>query len=200
MIPKVRSEAAQARPPFSVPASLSVFLDDWLPAQFRALCAADPEAGRVPCSLLLQLGADRWWLGVENRILSVEGGVVSRPALLRLDASVAAFVRLVVEAGRGIGAANPALRLLQIDAQRARDVSAVSGAVRLLVRDAEEVHELVLGPGAQSAEVVCTLRCELADLRSVQSGDVQPLDLFIAGKLGLEGDPAIAVTLGSMFL
>jgi hypothetical protein len=200
MIPRAAGEPSTPR---EASASISVrlfeFLEEWLPARFRELCAANPNAGQVVSSLHLQLGADAWWIGAGSRSLTVRATDGNSPALLRLDAKPEAFLLLVVEAGSD-ASRNPALRMLQINERLVSEVQSVSGAVRLLVTSGTDEYELVVSAGSLPAEVICTLRCELVDLRRVQAGAVEPLDLFIGGKLRVEGDFQAALTLGSLFL
>jgi SCP-2 sterol transfer family len=182
----------------NLPVSVQEFLEHWLPTQFAR--EGKPVEPRV-CSLLLDFGGTRaYWIGIQD------GAVVTRlvngtaEALLRLDTSIEAFQTLVVAASRGEGARNPALRLLQVDPAAAEELSAARGAVRLVVQDEQRAHELVVSAGSERLSVACTLYCNVQDLRELQSGAVQALDLFVAGKLRVEGDLQTGLTLGSLFI
>jgi putative sterol carrier protein len=94
-----------------------------------------------------------------------------------------------------------ALRLLKLDEETCRLIANVPGALSVRVRDGEVVHEVVFGPGnADFANPGCSITCALEDLQQVQHGQTNPMDLFMGGKLTLDGNIEIAMALGGLFL
>ncbi|MDP6907997.1 MAG: SCP2 sterol-binding domain-containing protein [Flavobacteriales bacterium] len=58
--------------------------------------------------------------------------------------------------------------------------------------DTNEVHE------DHGEEVDCTVDVELADLLAMLSGELNPMNAFMAGKLKVKGDMSVAMKLGTI--
>jgi putative sterol carrier protein len=91
--------------------------------------------------------------------------------------------------------------MLRLDAETCRLVAAVPGALRVRVNDGERRLEVVLGPGnADFSAPRCTATCQLADFQDLLAQRQNPMDLFLASKLVLDGDLEVALALGGLFL
>lgn len=48
-------------------------------------------------------------------------------------------------------------------------------------------------------EAACTINMDLADFNSMMSGDLNPMEAFMGGKMQLDGDMNVAMQLSSLF-
>ncbi|MEN9579398.1 MAG: sterol transfer family [Pseudomonadota bacterium] len=185
------------------------FFEEWLPRRFAELKAADAQMATTECSLVVQVGGSAWTLTLGGGELSVTGWVAAEldraglpsSATFRLHATQASFDLLVAGALEHGAGTNPAIKVLRVDAETARLAGAVPACLRLRVVDGDLEHELIFGPGNQpKTHVGCSVECELADLKAVQRGECDPMELFMSGRLRLEGDLQVAFALGGILL
>lgn len=185
------------------------FFQSWLPARFAELKEKSPQLAAAQCSLLAQVGEAAWSLKVGDGELSVDSldgpahAQVHEPssAMFRFHTTHAAFNLLLASAFEHRSASAPALKLLQLDPEVGRLAGAVPACLQLRVIDGAASHVVVFGPGNQpQGNVGCTLECELADVQAMQRGECDPMELFMSGRLRLEGDLQVAMALGGIFL
>ncbi|HTM44907.1 MAG TPA: SCP2 sterol-binding domain-containing protein, partial [Polyangiaceae bacterium] len=124
-----------------------------------------------------------------------------------LTASISAndFERLAL--GEALSEERPPLfigqRMLRVDAQTLNLVRNVPGSILVRVADQEVQRRVLLTPGDRGIDfenAECAVECDHADLIAVRSGQVPPLELFLAGKLRVLGDAQLALALGGLFV
>lgn len=174
----------------------AVFFEQWLPQAFAAQAQAAQRAADV--SLLVEIDGNTWTLQLQQGQLHVHPGNTS-PAVFRLRLNATAFEHLVLPTTQH-GAAQP-LPWSRLDAETLRMASAIPGCFQLYAEHAGGNAEVTFGPSnADFEQAACTARCQLQDLERVRSGQQNPMDLFMSGKLTLEGNLEVALALGGLLL
>lgn len=177
----------------------ATFFERWLPEAFPRLVGAQPP-GSVDFSLLVEVETESWQLSIMQGQLTVLRAP-NTECTFRLKLNRASFAKLLGGIPEEITAAPRAIRLPRLDAETRRLVADVPGHIQLIVQGGGETWDVVFGPGALDASrVACTVRCAYDDLQAVRNGTAHPMDLFLNGKLTLEGDPQVAMALGGLLL
>lgn len=171
------------------------FFSDWLPARLAELAATD-KATLANCSTRISVGdTERCLVVADNKPTLVATGAESPTFQLRLGESTLA---LVMDHGAGVDS-QLSNRLVRIDAETVALVGSVPGCLRALLEDGDVTHEACFGPGgADINSPACTVTCNLEELRKVQSGELDPMQLFMSGALKVEGDLQVAMALGGL--
>lgn len=178
------------------------FFEQWLPERFEHLRRRTDTSTFADCSLLAEVDECRWRVAVQGGELQVESMPINGSPTFRIRTDDASFRRLanhVLESADTETAAD--LRLLRLDEETCRLVGNVSEAIRFVVLDGELRSELTFAPGGVDPNRVgCTISCQLADLREVRAGSTNAMELFMTGRLTLEGNVEVAMALGGLFL
>jgi hypothetical protein len=116
---------------------------------------------------------------------------------LRLDQ--AAFQRLLLPVTQAAASAGPLLHVPSLDAETLELVGGAAGCLEASVDEDGKVYKVVFGP-AERDEIGCRIQCDLADFERVRAGTAQPFELLMNGKLRIDGDPQIALALGSLLM
>lgn len=187
------------------PRPVASFFEEWLPARFKELANQDPTVGRTDCSLLVVAGDDKYWLSLADGGLRVSRVEQQHAPTFRLHGDEASFVHLLegaVHAGADSTVTNPkALKLLSLDAETVKLVASIPSCVSLRIVAADASHEIVFGPGVQpETNIGCTAECQSDDWVQLRQGQTDPIELFMSGRLKLEGDLQVAMALSSILL
>lgn len=173
---------------------MNQFFLEWLPEQLRRL----DVSVAVPVTVLVLVGETPFTVSADSKQVEVSSEATPTPTF-RVVMTEATFERLVLPAQATSLERTPALKMLSLDAETIDLVAGVPGCLELRVVDGEQVLSVVFGPG-EKKEVGCTVQCSYSDLRDIQAGAVQPLELLMSGKLQLDGDPQIAMALGGLLM
>lgn len=181
------------------------FFLEWLPQRFTELAEKDPTLGQTECSLLAVVGDAAFTLNLGGGKLSVVSGKPDPAPTFRLHADEAGFQHLVgaaMQATTAEPSPDPrALKLLRLDAETVNLAASIPACVKLCILSAESTHELVFGPGAKSdSDVGCTVECPADDLELLRQGAADPIELFMSGRLKVDGDLQVAMALSSVLL
>lgn len=180
------------------------FFESWLPEAFTRLGRKEPSKALADCSLLAEVGSERFLLSVHSGALRVVRGASTEgaePSTFAVRTSLEAFTRLLP--GRdALGLAEERFgHLLRLDAETCRLVAAIPGALAVRVNDDGRTLEVVLGPGnADLSAPRCTVTCQFSDFAELRAQRQNPMDLFLAGKLVLDGDLEVALALGGLVM
>ncbi len=187
------------------PRDPSVFFSSYLPARFAD---ASPELAAVTSvgSITFRVPeSGEWTLRLVEGALEVTRGM-DDDVMLQVTVPEEDFCLFVVEAleradtTRRAAAGLGALRALAARADVARMVRHVPGSVLFVARDGEQRHRLLVTPGrrvANLASAECTIEVSLSDL--LENQGMNPMQLFVAGKLRITGNIQIAMALSGIF-
>ncbi len=182
---------------------IDAFFREWLPRRFAELKSERPDLASTECSLLIHVGQRSWRLDLGAGELQIHAQPPPEPLpTFRLHTTEDSFALLIGEALESQASSNPALNMLKLDSEVVRLAGNIPGCLKLRVVASDgAAHEAVFGPGTKDvSEVGCSVECQLEDLRRVQSGEADPMELFMSGRLQLDGDLQIAMALGGMLL
>jgi hypothetical protein len=180
------------------------FVERELPERYGALCDANAEA-RPPVIFGLHVqGLKTWSLAAHTDHLQVRPTLDDR-RVLTVSLSEADFERLVLDQLTLFeqGAPMIAPKALRWDDETRRLITALPGSilVRIADRDTMRTVRLIPGLGALDAkDARCTIDCELDDLLAVKAGSQQLMELFLAGKLRIDGDVQLALALAGVLM
>lgn len=176
------------------------FFEAWLPETFARLANKEPNKVPSDCSLVAEVGSLTFTASVRAGALSVvQGRQPGAEATFAVRTSLEAFTRLLPDRDALRKAEDRFGHLLRLDAETVRLVAAVPGALRVRVNDAATSLDVVLGPGkADLSAPRCTVVCQFSDFQDLQAQRQNPMDLFLAGKLVLDGDLEVALALGGL--
>jgi hypothetical protein len=175
------------------------FFLEFLPARVAAVAVAPgigPSSAGSVTFRLLEHGEEYSLRLDHGRLLSSTG--MAEDTLLQVTLTTSDFERLLVaaaerEAARPIDPERPnvALRVLDVDSERARLVREVVGSVALELRAGEHLHRAILTPGSAKPELerpTCRVTLEYQDLLDIEDGKVVPLQLLLAGRILIQGN------------
>lgn len=191
----MNSPAADAPP-------VAELFESWLPQRFAELKTTSPSLGETECSLRVTVDEKHWFLKLGSGQLAIQIDADGEPTF-QLRTSEAALRLLMTGAAKVEvdSAANPALKVLSLDAEVVRLASSIPACLKVVVQAPDGPCEAVFGPGHLAPDAVgCSLECQLEDLQQLQSGQADPMELFMSGKLKLDGDPQIAMALGGLLM
>lgn len=170
------------------------FFLSWLPAQLRTLDLKQQLSRTL--SLAVEVADAKYCVELDPAGVAqvTEGARPDATFRLRLDRP--AFERLLLPV-----AEHPVTtaHVPKIDAETLELVSAATGCLEACFDEGDHSYRIVFGPG-QVEEVGCKIHCDLGDFERVRAGSVQPFELLMNGKLRIEGDPQIALALGSLLM
>jgi putative sterol carrier protein len=203
-----------------IPDAPGDFFSVFVPQRFAALPASvhGALAGKSsPGALLCRVEGDPG--GVWS--LRLEGGKVvvsTEPAadtLLQITIPAEDFGPILIEGARAYEAANPdlsrqtlerqliAFKALAIDAERAKLIRAIPGSMVFAIKDGDKVRRLALTPGGKPPRLdkpECRVECLMSDFRDMQTGKVQPMQLFMQQKMKMIGNAQIPMALSTVFV
>ncbi len=177
------------------------FFENWLPRTFEQLRQRVDTSNVTDCSLLAEVGPRSWRVAVVGGQLEVEPNPAQTTSTFRARTDESSFERLITGVTLNGSAQTSDMKLLRLDEETCRLVDNVPEAIRLVVLDEPGRAEVVLAPGSvDPSNVGCTVTCKLDDLREVQAGRANPMELFMSGRLTLDGNVEVAMALGGLFL
>jgi hypothetical protein len=177
------------------------FFETWLPETYARIAQEADVTSVADCSLVAEIGDSSWTVSIESSRLHVSRGEVQPPHTFRIRTERDAFERLLAGSLKLAEKQSSTLRVLRLDAETCRLVANVPGALRFKVVDGNLTHEFTFGPGSVDLDAAgCTATVTYDDLAEVQEGRAHPMDLFMNGKLTLDGNIEIAMALGGLFL
>lgn len=203
-----------------IPDAPSDFFTTFVPERFAALppqvltsLASKSSPGALVCRVEGE-GGGVWSLTL--RAGKVEVTPTAAPdAILQITIPAEDFAPLLVEGARAYEAANPApaqqsierqliaFKALVIDAERAKLIRAIPGTMVFAIKDGEKVRRLALTPGGKPPKLEgaeCRVDCAMADFRDMQTGKVQPMQLFMQQKMKMVGNAQIPMALSTVFV
>ncbi len=178
------------------------FFETWLPRTFEQVRQRVDTSAVTDCSLLVEVGTKAWRVAVQSGVLRVEPNPTETTSTFRAQTDDESFHRLAENVHLVNGDTySGELKLLRLDEETCRLVDNVPQAIRLVVVDEPAKAQVVLAPGSvDPANVGCTVTCQLEDLRKVRAGQANPMELFMSGRLTLDGNVEVAMALGGLFL
>jgi hypothetical protein len=177
------------------------FFEDWLPKTFAEAGEGTDISAAAEFTVLVEVGADGWWLALEQGKLSVTQPARAEEATFRIRTDPVSFEKLLTESLALLDNRKPKLQALRLDAETRKLLVNVPQGLKLVVDGETWRAEVAFSPGrVDPAESGCTLTCAMADLRDVQAGRANPMELFMNGRLKLDGNVEIAMALGGLFL
>ncbi len=187
-----------------IPREPADFFERYVPEHLAKL--GGEFAGRSsPGAIAFDLGSSgAWSIRLDAGALVVEKGVRADTLFrVSLDPSdfepvlVAGAERLGLDAG--LERQLVAVRALVLDEDRLRLVREAEGSLGLRLAGAEREHRLTitLGPDASASAADCELQCSLEDLWALQSGQKNPFELMMDGKVTITGNAQLAMVLGA---
>jgi hypothetical protein len=177
------------------------FFVRWLPARFQEFVQASPQLNDTQCSILVQVDGEDYWVEVNGGTLISTSGAREQTSTLRLHTDDHTFNQLIAPAAERADNNDPMLRFVQLDSEALGLLQNVPGCLKLGVKGPDRIYSLVLGPGSQPVDNIgCRVECSLADMLSLQKGEVQPIELLMDGRLTLDGDLQIAMALGGLLM
>lgn len=193
----------------AIPESASEFFTSYLPQKFQAVSAAVAGKSSAGALVVRVLGEGEWSLRLRAGALVVETGTAD-DAVILLSVESADFAPLIVEGARLAEAtsASPekqviAFKALTIAPDRAKLVRSIPGNLVFAVRDGESLRRVAVTPGLSRPsldDAACKIECAMSDFRDMQSGKLQPLQLFSSGKMKIVGNPQIPMALSTVFV
>jgi hypothetical protein len=180
------------------------FVERELPERYAALCEANTQA-RPPVIFGLHVQElHTWSLAAHADHLQVQQALDDN-RVLTVSLSEPDFERLVLDQLTLFeqGAPMIAPRALRWDDETRRLITAMPGSILVRIADQEATRKVWLTPGLRSLEVQearCTIDCELGDLMAVKAGSQQVMELFLAGKLRIDGDVQLALALAGVLM
>jgi ubiquinone biosynthesis protein UbiJ len=161
---------------------------------------SDPGRAIADCALFAEVGGNSWTVSVVSGQLQVVDGP-KLPFTFRLRAGLQAFNRLIASSVSTRDAEARLSRALRLDAETVRLIAAVPGALRIRVTDTSGPLDIIVGPSKADFErPSCTVTCSIGDFEDLQAERQNPMDMFLSGRLALEGDLEVAMALGGVFL
>lgn len=183
--------------------SVAEFVEQYLPERYAlALAGKVPPAVAVTFGLRIT-GTGDWSLtaGPERLLVDRE---LSERRILTATLDLEDFERLLTSDELRLRDDVPLLaNARRWDAETLSLVRAMQGSILVRVSDLPRDRRILLTPGTLVADfdsAPCTIECDFADLIAVRTGVQQPMDLFMAGKLRLQGDAQLALALGGLLL
>lgn len=191
------------------PSEPESFFCDYLPARFAAVAGGTAAGVTSVGSLTFRVpSVGEWTLRLREGSLEVTRGMED-DVMLQVTIPEPDFSVLLVEpaerlAARGVTPSprGTSLRALGADPETARLVRHVPGSLLFKVKDGPEVRCMLVTPGRRAATfegAACTIECGIDDFLGAQAGGVPPMQLFVAGKLRITGNPQIAMALAAVF-
>lgn len=184
-----------------------------LPAAVLTSLASKSSPGALVCRVEGASGGV-WSLRLRDGKVSVTSEADS-DALLQITIPADDFVPLLVEGARAYEAANPspaaqslerqliAFKALVVDAERAKLIRSIPGSMVFAIKDGDVTRRLGLTPGARAPKLdgaECRVDCAMSDFRAMQTGQVQPMQLFMQQKMKMVGNAQIPMALSTIFV
>jgi hypothetical protein len=191
-----------------VPSAPEAFFTSYIPSRFAELTGFEGATSQGSV-LFTVTGGGQWAFRLAAGRLLVEPR--ARPdVIVSITIPEGSFVPLVVAGAKRLaGQALPpekqllAFRALTLDAERVALIRGVSGSVAFAVLDGASTHRVYVTPGGGTpnfAQPECEISCEAAAFWGLQSGDNNPIELLMSGKLRIAGDAQIPMALSSLFV
>ncbi len=185
------------------PSTPEAFFDTWLPARLEGLDPSASAFAGVRCNLHVTVGDGLWWLSLDEGRVQVERTQRNPDeADFQICTERESFAQIV---SQGAELANQAQgahkRLRRVEPETLELVKNIPGSLKLRLHDQAGDYWLSLGPGAHPiAPPACTLSCALNDYLEMRAGRAAPMDLFMAGKIRIDGDAQVAMALAGILL
>ncbi len=189
------------------------FFTEQLPAQFNAALREQERVASAANRVLDGMRAVHATIRIDVRgegggtfFLNVSSGLASagdtalHPPVLTLVQERASFDRFVAEVGGSalgfLGALSGIAQEMRLTQARIDGLASLSGSVRFQVRGAGGFTLLThFGPGEPAAEPNTSITVDRDAYASLRSGQLDPQDAFVNGRIQLEGDLQLAMQL-----
>lgn len=203
-----------------IPDAPGEFFTSFVPQRFAALPASVHNvlvSKSSPGSLVCRVEGDPggvWSLRLVSGKVEVSPEAAA-DVLLQITIPADDFAAVLVEGARIYEAAHPeissqslerqliAFKALAIDAERARLIRAIPGSMAFHIKDGDRIRRLGLTPGGKPAKLdkpECRVECMMSDFRDMQTGKVQPMQLFMQQKMKMIGNAQIPMALSTVFV
>lgn len=184
-----------------------------LPASVHSALATKSSPGALVCRVEGEPGGV-WSLRLAAGKVEVSPEVAA-DVLLQITIPSEDFVPILIEGARAYEAANPdvskqslerqliAFKALAIDAERAKLIRAIPGSMVFNIKDGDKIRRLALTPGGKPPKLdnpECRVECLMSDFRDMQTGKVQPMQLFMQQKMKMIGNAQIPMALSTVFV
>ena len=184
--------------------TVAEFVERYLPELFARVREQAGGRGGVGVFGLNVIGAGAWSLAPSDTGLHVALGL-SGDRALTASLAVADFEKLVLQNITNSEPPSSLLgeRLLRWDSETVALIKAMPGSILVRIADQGDHLMVLLTPGSRAIDLPhaeCTLDCEWNDLTSVRQGLQQPMELFLAGKLRIQGDAQLALALAGVLI
>jgi hypothetical protein len=188
-----------------VPRSPAEFFEQYAPRHVARLGAALGDKSS-PGAVAFELGSGAAWsLRLVQGKVVVESGVAA-DVLVRITLAPEDFENVIVAGAERLGDAAGiqnqlvAVRVLTLDTERARMLKDSAGSLLLRLGAASGERRLTLTLGGAEPKLEtpdAELALELEDLWAIQSGNKNPFELLMEGRLRISGDMQLAMALGA---
>jgi hypothetical protein len=184
--------------------TVAEFVERYLPERYRALC--EPGAApRDPVVLGLCLPERAAWSLVAHADHLQVHGALDDERVLTVSLSEPDFEHLVLNQLTLLDQGAPMFtpKVLRWDAETRRLVTAMPGSILVRIGDQGTTRKVLITPGVRPIDfegALCTIDCELSDLLAVRAGTQQIMELFLAGKLRIDGDVQLALALAGIVM
>jgi hypothetical protein len=180
------------------------FVERYLPERYRALCTLATTPTKPVVLGLHVIGLTGWSLVTHSDHLQVQRELSSE-RVLTVSMSEPDFQHLVLEHLPLLEQGSPMLapKVMHWDEETRRLVTAMPGSILVQIGDQPATRRVLLTPGVRPIDfdkALCTIYCELSDLMAVRAGSQQIMELFLAGKLRIDGDVQLALALAGVLM
>lgn len=187
-----------------VPETPKDFFGTYVPARFAEMKSALAAQTSVGSLLFRVTGVGEWSFRLKDGEM-VTGDSMEDDVLMQLTCSAEDFEPIVVEAAKRQGSKEPteqqqmaALKAITINEEKAALLKNVQGTIAVVVNDAGTTRKLCLTPGKAEVKVDapdCSLECDMNDFISMQTGEQQPMQLVMGGKMKIVGNAQLPMAL-----
>lgn len=179
------------------------FVERYLPERYRALCEPSSAAHRPVVFGLHVEGVSSWSLVAHADHLQVQPQL-SEERMLTVSLSEPDFEHLVLSQLSLFETGSPMIapKALRWDDETRQLVSAMPGSILVRIADQGLARCIWLTPGLRpiARDAQCTIDCDWSDLLAVRAGSQQAMELFLAGKLRVDGDVQLALALAGILM
>lgn len=192
-----------------VPDSPEAFFTQYIPARFETVKEGIAGKSSTGCMTFRIIDVGEWSLRIKDGELVVSPGM-AEDVVLQVTAAKADFEPIfvqgaVLQEGAPIGAEHQVLafKVLTVDEERVKLVKGIAGSVAFAIDSDGTIHHLAVTPGAQAPKLddaECRLEVKMNDFMEMQTGQQNPMQLAMSGRIKIVGNAQIPMALSGVFV